>query len=198
MREVLAGHQVISLHNLLDVIIVNANGDPHDHMLRSLCNFAIQAKEVRSLQSLEAEILIIEVTVVYDGGVELFGMFHDSLVRSLGDHGRSLLVFGIDIVVEIRYHRRELLLRLLMQVRDGDSCSKYGVIRMGYGHVRRCFSRLEVKVVSVSVLLRVKWLEPLGRVGAAYQVVEFDSGNALVDTRDDLLGDGRGVDMIWI
>jgi hypothetical protein len=30
------------------------------------------------------------------------------------------------------------------------------------------------------------------------QVVQLHGRNALVDTRDDLLGDGNGIDMIWV
>lgn len=32
----------------------------------------------------------------------------------------------------------------------------------------------------------------------AYQVIELDGGNTLVDTRDDLHGDGSSVDMVRI
>lgn len=33
---------------------------------------------------------------------------------------------------------------------------------------------------------------------SSYQIVELDGGNTLVDTRDDLHGDGGGVDMVRV
>lgn len=32
----------------------------------------------------------------------------------------------------------------------------------------------------------------------AYQIVQLNCGNSFVDTRYDLLGDGGGIDMIWV
>ena len=39
---------------------------------------------------------------------------------------------------------------------------------------------------------------PCHTVGRAYQVIELDSGDALIDTRDNLLGDGSGVDVFGV
>ena len=44
--------------------------------------------------------------------------------------------------------------------------------------------------VSVKTTLRVK--------DATYQIVELDGGDTLVNTSNDLHGDRRGIDVLWV
>jgi hypothetical protein len=44
--EVFVGHVVVGLDSGLDVAAVDANSDTHDHVLRSLGDFAVDAEEV--------------------------------------------------------------------------------------------------------------------------------------------------------
>ena len=43
-------------------------------------------------------------------------VFHYDLVDVIRDHGLSLSVLGVDIVVQIFYNERELLLGLLVEI----------------------------------------------------------------------------------
>ena len=69
-------------------------------------------------------------------------MFHNSLIGLFRNHRCRDLVLGVDIVVEIRDDQGELLLRLLVEVRNGDTGSKNSVVRVGDGHVCRSLSSL--------------------------------------------------------
>lgn len=101
MCEVLLRHQVIGLDGLLDILAMDSHGNSHQQMLRTLRNLPINAEEVRPLQSLEAEEVVVEVTVVHNGRVELVRMFHYNLVYFLRHHGCRLIIFRIHIVVKI-------------------------------------------------------------------------------------------------
>ena len=114
MSEVFARHEVIGFDNFFDIIAMDPDRYTHDHMLGSLHNFAIESKEIGSFKSLEAKVLIIEVSVVDNGGIKLLGMSHYQFVGLLGDHGGHLIVLWIDIMVQVGDDRGELLLRLLV------------------------------------------------------------------------------------
>ena len=135
MGEVFVGHQVVRLDRALDIFTVDPNSYPHDHVLRSLGDLAIKTEQVGALQSLEAEVLVVEVSVVDDGGVQLICMFHDDIVGVVCNHPSRLSRLGIDIVVEVGDDSGELLLGLLVEVGDCYASSEDSVIRMGDGHV---------------------------------------------------------------
>ncbi len=64
MCEILVRHQVICLDGTFNIVTVYSNCHSHDHMLRALCNFAIETEEVGSLKGLKTEVLVIEISVV--------------------------------------------------------------------------------------------------------------------------------------
>ena len=144
MSEVLVGHQVICLNNFLNIIAMYANGNTHDQVLWSLGDFAIEAEEVRAFECFEAEVLVVEISVINDSRVELVCMSHNALVGSLGNHGRGSIVSRVDIVIEVGDDRRELLFRLLVKIRHRNTCSKYGIVWVGNSHVRGRLSGLSV------------------------------------------------------
>ena len=49
MGEMFGGHEVVGFNDLLDVIAVNTDGDTHNHVLRSFCDFTIDSQEIGSL-----------------------------------------------------------------------------------------------------------------------------------------------------
>ena len=89
-------------------------------------------------------------------------VFHDDLVDLRTDHRRVLARLRVVEVVEVVHRRRELLLRLLVQIGDGDSCSEDSEIRMAGSHRGSNFSS---------------------------QVVQLNGADALVDAADHFDGD---------
>ena len=80
MCEVFLGHEVVRLDDLLNIVIMYSNSNAHDHLLWSFSDFAIQTEKVGSLEGFEAKVLVVEVSVVHNSRVQLFGMLHDGLV----------------------------------------------------------------------------------------------------------------------
>ena len=146
MSKVLIGHKVICLDDSLNIIAVYSKSNAHDQVLRSLGDFAVEAKEIRSFESLEAKVLVIEISVIDDCRVELIRVSHDTFVCSLCNHGRRFAVARVDIVVKVGDDRRELFLRLLMKIRNRNTCSKYGLVWVGDSHVGGGFSGLPIIV----------------------------------------------------
>jgi hypothetical protein len=75
------------------------------------------------LHGFETEIVVVEISVVDDGGIEFFGVGHNDFVRLLRDHRRELVVLGVDVGVEIMDDLGELLLGLLVQVGHSNAAS---------------------------------------------------------------------------
>lgn len=50
----------------INVILVNPNSNPHQHMLGSFYNFSLDLQEVGPLQGFEAKIIIVKIPVVDD------------------------------------------------------------------------------------------------------------------------------------
>ena len=53
------------------VLAVDADRDAHDHVLRPLGDVAVAAHEVGPLQSFEAEVVVLEVSVIHNSSVDL-------------------------------------------------------------------------------------------------------------------------------
>lgn len=60
----------------------------------------------------------MEIPIEDDGRVELFSVLHNRVVGRLGNHGRSSVVLGVDVGVEILDDMGEGLLGLLVKVGD--------------------------------------------------------------------------------
>ena len=67
------GEHVVGVDGLLH-ILVDADGDAHEQVLGALHDLAVDAEEVRSLQSLVAEVIVVKVAVVHDLGIETVGV----------------------------------------------------------------------------------------------------------------------------
>ena len=65
--EVSLRHIVVRLNCAFDVVAVNSNSDSHEHMLRPFSDLAIETKEIRAFEGLEAEELVVEIALVDDG-----------------------------------------------------------------------------------------------------------------------------------
>ncbi|KAH3661623.1 hypothetical protein OGAPHI_006472 [Ogataea philodendri] len=171
VSEELLGHQVVGLDDLWNVVAVNTNGNTHNHVLRSFSNFSVNLEQVRPFQSLETKIVVREVSVVHDCRVELFCVLLNNLVSLLGNHWRVLTVLWVHVSVQLLHDLGELLGGLLVQVGDGDSGSQGRIIRVDGGHVSGSLCS---------------------------EVVELDGGDAMVNTRNDSLGDGNGFNVLRV
>ncbi len=64
MGEPALGHRMVGFENSFNIRFVNANSDPHQHVLRSLHNSPIDFEKVRSLQGFEAKVIIVKVPII--------------------------------------------------------------------------------------------------------------------------------------
>ena len=64
---------VVGVDGALD-ILVDADGDAHQQVLGALDDLAVDAEQVRALQGLVPEVVVVEVTIVHDLGVEAGGI----------------------------------------------------------------------------------------------------------------------------
>ena len=55
------------MNRALDVVAVNADSDAHEHVSRPFSDLAIETKEIRAFEGLEAEELVVEIALVDDG-----------------------------------------------------------------------------------------------------------------------------------
>src|SRR5690606_36831102 len=86
-------HMVVSLDCLLNIIAVDSNSNTHDHMLRTLGDLSVNTEKVGSLKGLESEVIVAEVTIVNNGGIEFIGMAHNRFIRLLANHWRRSSIF---------------------------------------------------------------------------------------------------------
>ena len=63
-----------------DVILVDADSDTHQHVLRSLHNLLVDLEQVRPLEGLEPKVVVAEVTLRVDRLVEGLGVGLDDLL----------------------------------------------------------------------------------------------------------------------
>lgn len=66
VHEPLLRHEIVRLDGSVDVLAVYADRDAHHHVLRPLNGTTVDLEQVGLLQSLEAEIVVVEIAVVDD------------------------------------------------------------------------------------------------------------------------------------
>lgn len=64
-------------------------------MLRPFNDLAIEAEEIRSLKSLEAEVLVVKVSIIDNSRIQLIFVFHDAVVCVFANHGRKQLCLAL-------------------------------------------------------------------------------------------------------
>jgi len=126
---------------------------PHEHVLRTLGDLAVELEQVRPLEGLEttekmhssqkmqssqkatkyAQELVVVVPVVDNSAIQLILVLHDDLIDVVGNHGGILVGLGVLVLVQVRDDVRKGLLRLLVQVRDGDTGSENRIVGMPRG-----------------------------------------------------------------
>ena len=134
-------------------------------------DLAAHLEEVGLLESLEAEVVVLEVTVVNDGRVELVLVIPDDALELVRNERAVLARLGVDVPVQLVHGLAEGLGGLLVHVRDGDPRGQLAV---------------------VGVLGRQEGRRLRGKV------VQLRRANAVKDTRDNLLSDDDRVDMLGV
>lgn len=134
-------------------------------------HLAAHLEQVGLLESLEAEVVVLEVAVVHDGRVELVLVILDDAFQLVGDERAMLAGLGVDVPVQLVHGLAEGLGGLLVHVRDSDARGKLAVVGVLRRQERR---RLRGKVV------------------------QLRRADAIKDTRDHLLRDNDGVDVLGV
>ena len=161
-------HELVRLDRRVEVALVDADRHAHQHLLRALGDLAVHPQQVRLLEGLEAEVVVLEVALVLERAVEALLVRHDDLVHLVRDERRRLPRLRVFVRVEPVHHARERGVGVLLQVGRRDA-------------------RREPRVVGV---LRRQVRRRLGR-----QVVERRRGHAVVHALNHLLRDLRRVDV---
>ena len=64
MGEVAFGHEVVGLDGAINVVLVDTNGNSHEHVLRSLCCSSVDLEQVRTLEGLESKADITDLAQI--------------------------------------------------------------------------------------------------------------------------------------
>ena len=167
MSHELHGEQVIRLEGPIQIGAPDSEGHPHPHVLGALNNLHVGiAQEIGLLQRFQAEIVKSVVARMLDIGVNVVRVGVGNVGELFGDvgEGRTRPVL---LVREGLDDLREEGLGILLVIGDGDTGGERPPV-----HVRRT--------------------EGGGHLGG--QLVQFACFDSVDNTREDLLGEGVGID----
>ena len=71
MREVLLGHELVGLDRGIYITPVDADRNSHNHVLGPLRDLAVAAHQITTFEGLEAEVVVLEVSVIHNSSVDL-------------------------------------------------------------------------------------------------------------------------------
>ena len=140
MGEVALTHQVVGVERFLDVGVVDANSDTHEHVLRSFSHLTVEFEQVGALQGLETEVVVVVVSLVIDVVVEYLGVGHDDLVDFLGDERSVLVGFRVNVFTKVGDDIGERFLGRTVKVVDADAGRQSAVVGVMRGQRSRGFS----------------------------------------------------------
>jgi len=103
MSKVSLRHEMIGPDDPFDIFAMNANGDTHDHVLRSLSYSTIDSEKIRPFEGFKAKaeifgisacgdpndkilLVVVKIAVVDDCGIEQFGIVTNYVVCLLRYH----------------------------------------------------------------------------------------------------------------
>lgn len=130
------------LNSCINILEMNAESDAHQQILRALNRFPIDLQQIRSFQRLESEIGVVIVATIVNRTINALFVGHNDVQNFLADHRRVLFRQRVMKIVE---HLDDVaephLIKLLVQVRDGNARCQNRVVRMFCGHAGRGFGR---------------------------------------------------------
>ena len=118
MSEQFFRHHVIRFYGSIDVIAMDADGDPHQHVLRTLNNLATNFQQVASLKGFKTKILVVKITLINNGRVQPISIFHNDLIVLLRNHRCRPAISGH--IIEIGDDITKVFLGFFVQVRDDN------------------------------------------------------------------------------
>ena len=92
MSEPPLRHHVICLDSRINIVLVNSNRNPHQHVLRPFYNLPIYLQEVRPLKGLEAKVIIVKVPVINDLTIKASRILVKKAIESISlqiDHSKN-------------------------------------------------------------------------------------------------------------
>ena len=101
MREVALAHEVVGSERFVNIAVVDAHGDPHEHVLRAFNDLPVQLEQVGTLDGLETEVIVVVIATVVDMAVQSVSVGHDDFVNFLGDERGMFVGFRVDILPQI-------------------------------------------------------------------------------------------------
>mmetsp|Transcript_39014 Transcript_39014/g.91260 ORF Transcript_39014/g.91260 Transcript_39014/m.91260 type:complete len:642 (+) Transcript_39014:465-2390(+) len=116
--EPLLGHELVRLDRSVEVAFMDTDRDAHQHVLWALGDLAVHAQQIRLLERLETEKVILKITVVHDGCIKPLLVVHNNRVDVIGDERSLLAVARVDVLVQLIHDSGKRLLSHLVQVGD--------------------------------------------------------------------------------
>ena len=109
---------------------MDSNRNPHEHVLGTLYNFAIDFEQVATLQCFESEVVVVEIAIINDLRVEKIRLLANDF-NDIRSHQRGVFLGDwIDIVVQVFHRFSEGLLGGLMKIGKRNSACKTGIVRV--------------------------------------------------------------------
>eukprot|EP00754_Rhynchopus_humris_P024464 Rhum_TRINITY_DN14894_c1_g1::Rhum_TRINITY_DN14894_c1_g1_i1::g.125998::m.125998 len=142
VREVALAEVLVRLDDGVDVVVVDAEADPHQHLLRTLHHaqhaVVLHLQQVALLECLETEVVVHQIFGVVDGLLQAWCVPSSHLVHLLRDErGRLTRLLGL-VLVEGRERLQEVVLGVLVQVGGCETAGQQGVVRVVAGKVGGC------------------------------------------------------------
>jgi hypothetical protein len=148
MSEPEVTHHIVGFEGGLEIVEVNADTDSHQHMLRSLYNLFSIFHQIRALERLEPEIVVVEVPREIEVLLDLLSVFLDHSVHVVGQHGSGAAHLVLDLRVEAGGHLKEIVSGALVQIRNRYIGGQLRISRVDDCHVGASFCRQVVQIVS--------------------------------------------------
>ena len=136
-----SAHHVVSFEGGFEVLLVNANADPHQHVLRPLYNLFSVFDQIGALERLKAEVIIVVVSLEVNLRLDQLCVVSNNLVDIIREHWGRPTYFVLDAGVKTSSNFQEARGGTLMEVRNYYSCRQFGIVRVHYGHVSASLSR---------------------------------------------------------
>ena len=150
-------HEIVGFEGFGDVFVVDTNGNSQQHVLRTLCDFTVQAEQVGTLECLETEVIVVVITGVINVIVERFCVFHNDAIDFLRNERSMLAGLWIDVFTEIGD-----------DIREGPFCRAVKVVHTN--------ASCQATVIRV--------LRGEGGSGLSSKLVKFSGGHTVVQSFD--------------
>ena len=134
MCEPLLAHQVVGLKSSLQIIEMNANRAPHEHVLGPLGHLTVDFEQVGPLKRLKAEEVVLKISRIVNHFINALIVVLDDPVDLVGEK-RCRPVALILKVVKLVGNLANATSRPIMKCLHCHSIGQFGVVRVHNGHV---------------------------------------------------------------